>query len=599
MRYLAVCIVYIVVMLNVCLLSHGKDTAPRVALDKVQVGGEMGRRMEITIHNNLLKIDLDNHFLQPFRDKNKNGGYIGLGKLIDSMVRLGVYSHDPELLKKKDYVVHETIKTQEPDGYIGLFSPASRMWKLWDIHEMAYLVNGLLSNYLYFGHTPSLDASKKLMDYIIEKWSANPEGLNRINITVFMGVTGIEESLLMLYQETGEQRYLDFCVNFRKLPEWDDELTLGRWGPIQGHAYAYFQRCLSQLRLYQIQPDPALLRKTHETMQFLTKQDGLLINGVCSQHECFHDTQDGGPGLGETCSTAYLIRVLDELIQLEKKPSYGDIMERSILNGLYAAQSPDGRRLRYYVPFESPRTYFDGDTYCCPCNYRRIVADIASMIYYPMEDGLAINLFTQSQAEMALPDGTPVTLTQETDYPSSGTIVLTVSPSESKRFPLRIRIPAWCTNATYSINKHETHHAQSGSFAVINRTWEKGDIVTIEFPMPIRLIQGRKAQSGRVAVMRGPQVFCLNPTLNPSVQGKELREIVIDPDTATGPFPDNTVRPNGIACKIKGWSEMGFTTGGNHSLELHLTEFPDPDGVFTYFRIRQLGQVGIPDELID
>lgn len=577
------------------------DTSgPRIDTRDITVGGEIGRRIGRTIHNNLLVIDVDNDFLKPFQEKNRSSGYIGLGKLVDSVVRLSAHTHNTQLRRLKQHLIEQTVKTQEQDGYIGIIAPEKRMWALWDIHEMAYLANGLLSDYRLFHDQSSLQAAEKLIQYIMRNWQENPTGLDSIEITVFMAVTGLEETLLALYETTGDRRYLEFCVDFRKLPEWNYPIDVGRWGKVGGHAYAFFHRCLAQLRLFQLLPDAKLLAQTNRILDFLANQNGLLINGVSSQHECWYNTQDGTEGLGETCSTAYWIRLLDELIQMEQNSIYGDLMERSIYNGLFAAQSPDGRRIRYYVPFEGERNYFDGDTYCCPCNYRRIIADLPGMIVYPINGGVAVNLYTPSTAVVPLPDGVKVRLQQETEYPSNGQVDLTITPEHPTRFPLRLRIPRWCDYASVTVNGQTiTMEVPGGAFFQIQREWKTNDRVTVNFPMTFRLIKGRQSQAGRVAVMRGPQLYCLNPARNPGLDGVDLRQIVIDPDTLEGPFPDSTIRPNGTACRIKGWKALGFTTGGNHNLDLFLTEFPDPDGQFTYFRVRKLDQVGIEDELIN
>ena len=103
----------------------------------VKVGGEIGRRIDITTRNNVLMIDIDEDFLSPFRDRSREEGYIGLGKLIDSVVRLAAYMDDDEVLSCKDRIVKEVIHTQEPDGYIGIMRPENRVGSLWDLHEMA------------------------------------------------------------------------------------------------------------------------------------------------------------------------------------------------------------------------------------------------------------------------------------------------------------------------------------------------------------------------------------------------------------------------------------------------------------------------------
>ena len=140
-------------------------------------------------------------------------------------------------------------------------------------------------------------------------------------------------------------------------------------------------------------------------MDFLTRHEGLVISGTCGDHECWHDTQSGTTNLGETCATAYLIRVWDDLVRLEGDSRWGDLMERAVFNALFAAQSPDGRHIRYYTPFECSRVYFPQDSYCCPNNYRRIISELPTMIYYQAPRELTVNLYTASTVKADLGGG--------------------------------------------------------------------------------------------------------------------------------------------------------------------------------------------------
>jgi len=554
----------------------------------VKVGGEIGRRIDATIHNNLLVLDAEKDFLDPFRKRDQAEGYIGLGKTIDAAVRLAAYSGDERVLALKKRLVEEALMTQEPDGYIGLMRPDSRVFSLWDIHEMSYLVLGLTADYRYFGEKPSLEAARKLADYIIKGWAAEPDRKpGGGSITVHMAVTGVENAMLALHQASGDARYLDWVVNFRKLPEWKANIVLGRWGPIEGHAYAHMCRCIAQLRLNRIRPDPRLLGPSCDVIDFLVHKDGLVITGACGDHECWHDTQTGTINLGETCATAYLIRFLDELLCMDGDVSgRGDLMERAIYNALFAAQSPDGRKIRYYTPFDGPRTYFPSDTYCCPCNFRRIIAELPGMIYYRAQDGLAINLYTASSAIVEFGDGLSVAVRQETDYPRPGRVVIHVDPSRSAEFALQLRIPRWCTKASVTVNGQASEKpAEPGTMYAVRRSWKSGDTVVLDMPMEFRLVKGRKAQSGTVAVMRGPLVFCLNRGKHPELAGLDLRLLTIDPATLQGPVDDDSVRPGGLACRVKAWGPGKWYPMAPTDYTLTLTEFPDPDGEAVYFHV--------------
>ena len=345
---------------------------------QVKVSGEIGRRIDVTINNNVLVLDAEGDFLRPFRKKKLREGYIGLGKLIDSVVRFAAYSGSSRLLELRKHLICETIKTQEKDGYIGILTPECRIRHLWDIHEMGYLILGLTNNYKYFKEKDSLDAAEKLAQFVINNWTLTRDRMtdNLDWVSLDVGTTGFDQAMLALYGQTNKQECLDFCVKDRKLAVWNTGPIEGRWGNIEGHASYHLSRCLAQLQLNSIRPDPGLLENSKKTLDYIIRQDGLLIPGLVGYHECWHTNQQGFFKLGETCATAYLLRWLNMLLQKDCKAQYGDLMERIIYNGLFAAQSPDGRHIRYYTPFEGKREYFDSDTYCCPCNYRRIVAEL-------------------------------------------------------------------------------------------------------------------------------------------------------------------------------------------------------------------------------
>ena len=557
-----------------------------IEIDQVKVQGEIGRRIDITINNNVLVIDVERDFLNPFRERSREGGYIGLGKFIDSLVRFAAYSSDEKVMALKRHVVRETIATQEADGYIGLCIPERRMWPLWDLHEMGYLVLGLTADHRYFGQSDSLEAACRLADYIIARWSVDPARKTEGWVSTYVATTGLEEAMLALHEQSGEDRYLDFCVRHRKLSEWDTPLIQGRWGNLEGHAYYHLCHCLSQLRLHQIHPDPALMTQSRRTLDFLLCRDGLLAPGLCGYHECWHSNQQGFYKLGETCATAYLLRWLDALLQIEGSSLYGDIMERAIYNGLCAAQSPDGRRLRYYSPFEGRREYFSGDTYCCPCNFRRIIAELPGMIYYVRDGGLAVNLYSQSTATINLREGLSVDVSQETDYPNSGEVTIRLNPSMPAAFPVTLRIPRWCPEARLAINDDEmVMTAAGGSFHVATRTWRAGDRISLHMPMPWRAVRGRQSQAGRAAVMRGPLLFCLNPQRQQNLDGNTLRLLRLDPASMKLAGTDNTIRPDGLTCEASFWKPGDYNAAGPATLKLTLTEYADPGCEWTYFLV--------------
>ena len=213
------------------------------------------------------------------------------------------------------------------------------------------------------------------------------------------------------------------------------------------------------------------------------------------------------------------------------------------------------------------------------------MAELPELVYYRAPDGIVVNLYTPSKAEVALDGGPAVSIEQETRYPSAGDVRIRVNPAERAAFTLRLRIPRWCATATVRLNDEAERDVKPGAFHAIERTWQTGDEVHVRMPMALRLVKGRKAQAGRVAIMHGPLVFCFNRAKNEALADEDQRLLTIDPDTIEGPFPDDTVHPDGLACKVKAWRTTSWYPHGRHEFNLYLTEFPDPRGEATYWHV--------------
>ncbi len=575
------------------------DPFQTLDIRQVKVSGEIGRRIDVTIHNNLLVLDKDKDFLAPFEKKNQKSGYIGLGKLLMSAVRFAAYSKDPQVVALKDHLVSRILATQEQDGYIGFFTPPNRMTALWDVHEMGYLIAGLTDDYQFFKNRAALDGAVKAADYIIAHWREIPQDWGqRTGVATHVAVTGLERTMLHLSAAAGDKKYVEFVLGPRRLSEWDLPIVVGRKPGIEGHIYAYMARSLAQLELFRQRAEPRLLGQATRSVDFLTHHDGMAVSGGAGQWEIWTGDQDGRGQLAETCATAYELRVFDSLLRLRADARMGDMLERTIYNTLFAAQSPDGRRIRYYSPLEGPREYHPGDTYCCPGNYRRIISELPEMIFYRTARGLAVNLYTASEATFETA-GTTLRVRQETDYPTGGVVTLRVDPARSASFDVLLRIPVWAKGAKMSVNGQPSAiPAVAGSFAKLTREWKAGDEVRIEFPMSFRLVRGRQRQAGRAAVLRGPLVFSLNPAGDASLakqDPEDLGRYALDP-AALEFAADESIRPGGVACRASAW-KPGYGTQPKHDLQLRLTEFADPNARATYFRLRDM-TAAVDDELL-
>jgi len=140
--------------------------------------------------------------------------------------------------------------------------------------------------------------------------------------------------------------------------------------------------------------------------------------------------------------------------------------------------------------------------------------------------------------------------------------------------------------------------ASGGAFSTIARTWQAGDRIELHMPMPWRAIRGRKTQAGRVAVMRGPLLFCLNPQKQDGLDPNTMKLLRLDVLSLEPGETDPTVRPNGLTCRASFWKPEDYNAAGPPELHFTLTEYADPGAEWTYFLVRNPEADGaVEDEL--
>ena len=223
---------------------------------------------------------------------------------------------------------------------------------------------------------------------------------------------------------------------------------------------------------------------------------------------------------------------------------YLDVLERTLYNGFLSGISRQGDTFFYANPLSSdgqwPFNVRTGAvrsswfrTSCCPTNVVRLLPSLPGYAYAHRDGDLYVNLYVAGTATVPTAAG-DVTLTQETDYPWSGAVKLTVDPSEECAFALRLRIPGWARNEPVPSDLYRQLEASGEApslrvngapadleldrgFAVIRHNWRSGDAVVLDLPMPVRRVvshQGVEGNRDRVAVERGPLVYCAEGTDN-------------------------------------------------------------------------------------
>ena len=220
-------------------------------------------------------------------------------------------------------------------------------------------------------------------------------------------------------------------------------------------------------------------------------------------------------GVGEGCVTAGWLELNLELLRTTGEPQYADELERTVFNALLGAQDPKTGGFSPYSPMVGHKRPAAALS-CTLASGAAALSTLPQMVWGLREDGPAVLLYTPGDATIAVRDGLEVALKSETRFPADGAVTIAVRPPRASRFPLYLRVPAWCTKFTAAV-KEVSLEGQPGQFLKIERNWTPGDTVQIQMDLPVRVVPGGKSYPDFIAVTRGPQVLALEASLNPQV----------------------------------------------------------------------------------
>jgi len=257
----------------------------------------------------------------------------------------------------------------------------------------------------------------------------------------------------------------------------------------------------------------------------------------------------------ETCAAIGNVLWNHRLFLLHGDAKYIDVLERTLYNGLISGVSLEGDSFFYPNPLESDGEYkFNQGSAtrspwfrcaCCPGNVTRFVPSIPGYAYAYRDNVLYVSLFVSGSATGMMAN-VPGRITQTTRYPWDGTVKMTIEPERPAEFAVYVRIPGWARNrpvpsdlyqymnssneeATLKVNGRPVALDIEKGFARIQRTWQRGDTIELELPMPVRRVVAHEkveANVGKVAIERGPIVYCAEAVDN----GGHVLDLVLPDD---------------------------------------------------------------------
>jgi DUF1680 family protein len=271
----------------------------------------------------------------------------------------------------------------------------------------------------------------------------------------------------------------------------------------------------------------------------------------------------------ETCASVSLVFWAWRMFFIDRNAEYADLIERAIYNGALAGVSLDGKRYFYVNPLEvnpeiaryrqdhahvEPRRVPWFSCACCPTNIARLVASIGGYFATSSENAVWVHQYGASEIRTALKEA-EVRIRQDTDYPWHGSVRFTVDPSCPATFALHLRIPSWCGRYSVKVNGENWKETRpERGYLPLSRRWKKDDWVELDMDMEVRFIRANdriRENAGKVAIQRGPMVYCVEECDN----GESLHELLVDPAAPVRLERDGALVPGTVVISIDGYRD--------------------------------------------
>jgi DUF1680 family protein len=482
---------------------------------------------------------------------------------------------DAELEKSADEVIALIGRAQEKDGYFNTYYTLREKGRRWtnltEGHELycaGHFIEAAVAYYEATGKDRFLNIFRRFADLICDVFGP---GENQIH--GYPGHPEIELALVKLYRATGEKQYLELAKYFvdarggtpnyfleemarpdfhrinADFKDYDpaysqSHLPVRKQDTAEGHAVRAMYLYCAMADLAAEYNDEGLLNQCKILWKNVTEKRMYLTGSIGSSGFWERFTVDydlpNDSGYSETCASIGLALFSIRMARITGEALYIDTVERALYNTVRAGISIEGNRYFYVNPLEvwpascmehTSRAHVKPvrqkwfDVACCPTNIARTFTALGQYIYAAGSEEIRLNLFIQSDTVFKI-KGKGVEISLKTNYPRSGNLKIAVK-ARGISFALLIRVPGFAEDFKITLNGKAAGGNMVEGYYRINRIWQN-DEVEIDFTIRPRLVYANplvRADTGKAAIVRGPEVYCLEETDN----GSNLGAFYIDP----------------------------------------------------------------------
>ena len=504
-----------------------------------------------------------------------------LGKWMEAASYSLGWNQDTDFQKLMDQIVELIGRAQQKDGYLNtyftLVEPGHRFTNIRECDELycfGHLAEAAVAHYQATGKTRFLEIMCRYADFLCDTFG-DGEG----QIRACDGHAEAELAFVRLYEATGEKKYLEqagFQLHTRGSEPYYYDIEWERRGRKSFHPHLQGERpsehkeydqsacpvtelshpvghavkigyLLAGMAAYsQYTEDKAMYAACKRVMEEILSKQIYVTGAVGTTRHKEAFTKDyhlpNDRAYGETCASAAMAIALRRMLLVEPDAVLADALEKILYNALPAGMSLSGDQYFYVNPLEVYPKDIEADhdydsvkavrqkwfaCACCPPNLIRVLADLGEYMYVFNESELYINLYAESETDLFWGDSKKVRIKQITEYPYDERIKIVLECV--KDMDVFLRIPGWCADGILYVNGEEKKVKAGGKayYERIHMDQEKAEII-LEIkltPYCVRANPEVKADAWKVAVMRGPIVYCAEEYDN----GKELFNLAIDP----------------------------------------------------------------------